>query len=266
MKIEVDQYQNIRYLYIVQGLSKREIARRLGISRNTVAKYCEGRQVPWKRKTYHRKPTVITPEVEEFIETCLKEDQEAPKKQHHTAKRIYDRLVAEKAFTGAESTVRQAVRQIKNELPKQVFIPLSFEPGEAAQIDWGEATFYLKGEKTKAMLFCIRLCYSLAPFAVAFPAQNQESFLEGHVLAAEYFGGVTRRNIYDNVKTAVKEGWGRYVVAEQEMFRLYEPITPFKLISATPVKPTRKAWSKTWLVISAVTSLFRCRMLSPGRN
>jgi transposase len=219
MKIEVDQYQNIRYLYIVQGLSKREIARRLGISRNTVAKYCEGRQVPWKRKTYHRKPTVITPEVEEFIETCLKEDQEAPKKQHHTAKRIYDRLVAEKAFTGAESTVRQAVRQIKNELPKQVFIPLSFEPGEAAQIDWGEATFYLKGEKTKAMLFCIRLCYSLAPFAVAFPAQNQESFLEGHVLAAEYFGGVTRRNIYDNVKTAVKEGWGRYVVAEQEMFR-----------------------------------------------
>lgn len=219
MKIEVDQYQNIRHLYIAQGLSKREISRRLQISRNTVTKYCEGNQVPWERKAYHREPKVVTTAVKEFIKNCLKQDEEAPKKQHHTAKRIYDRLVAEKGFTGAESTIRQAVRQIKNELPKQVFIPLSFEPGEAAQADWGEGTFYLKGQKAKAMLFCVRLCNSCAPFAVAFPAQNQESFLEGHVLAFEYFGGVPSRIIYDNLKTAVKEGWGSHVVAEQDMFR-----------------------------------------------
>lgn len=86
MKIEVDQYQNIRHLYIAQGLSKREISRRLRISRNTVAKYCEGNQVPWERKAYHREPKVVTAKVKEFIENCLKQDQEAPKKQHHTAK------------------------------------------------------------------------------------------------------------------------------------------------------------------------------------
>ena len=215
MKIEVDQYQSIRHLYIVQGLSKREIARRLKISRNTVAKYCEGNQVPWERRPYHREPKVITEEVRDFIANCLRQDREAPPKQHHTAKRIYDRLVAEKGFQGGESTVRRAVRELKKTLPAQVFIPLSFDPGEAAQVDWGEGTFYLKGQKTKAMLFCMRLCYSCAPFVVGFPIQNQESFAEGHVLALEYFGGVVRRIIYDNLKIAVKEGWGSHVVAEQ---------------------------------------------------
>ncbi len=204
--------------------------------------------------------------MKEFIKNCLKEDREAPKKQHHTAKRIYDRLVAEKAFTGSESTVRRAVRQIKNELPKQVFIPLSFEPGEASQFDWGEATFYLKNEKTKAMLFCVRLCYSSAPFVVAFPAQNQESFLEGHVLAAEYFGGVTRRNIYDNVKTAVKEGWGRHVVAEQDMFRALRAHYAFQADFCNPGEAHEKGLVENLVGYIRLTFLFRCRVLSPGMN
>ena len=90
------------------------------------------------------------------------------------------------------------------------------------------------------MLFCIRLCHSCAPFTVAFPTQNQESFLEGHVLAAEYFGGVTSRNIYDNVKTAVKEGWGRHVVTQQDMFRALRAYYAFQADFCNPGEAHKK--------------------------
>jgi transposase len=233
MKIEVDQYERIRYLYAVQGFSKREIARQLNISRNTVTKYCNGNTVPWERQPNLRKSTVMTPEVKDFIERCLQEDQDAPRKQHHTAKRIYDRLIEDLCFQGSESTIRLAVREIKADIP-QVFIPLSFEPGEAAQVDWGEATIYLNGVRTKVMLFCMRLCHSCAYFVMAFPSQNEESFLEGHIQAFQYFGGVPKRLIYDNLKTAVKEGWGRHVTAIQDRFRALKAHYVFKADFCNP--------------------------------
>ena len=98
------------------------------------------------------------------------------KKQQHTAKRIYDRLVVEKEFTGGESTVRRKVKEMKGIQPS-VFIPLEFSPGEAMQVDWGEATVYLCDEKITVNLFYARLCSSCAPIVFAYRRQNQESFL-----------------------------------------------------------------------------------------
>jgi transcriptional regulator with XRE-family HTH domain len=76
----VDQYQLIRHLYSVEGASKREIARRLGISRNTVAWYCEGANVPWERKPVAGKATVTTLDIREFIRQCFEQDKRAPRK------------------------------------------------------------------------------------------------------------------------------------------------------------------------------------------
>ena len=132
----MDQYQDIREMYLKEGMSQRAIARELNISRNTVRRYCLGQNMPWERKPVDRPASVITPDIKEFITSCLEEDTSSPRKQRHTSKRIYDRLCDEKGFTGGASTVRQAVREIREKMPK-VFVPLEFDPGEAIQIDWG---------------------------------------------------------------------------------------------------------------------------------
>lgn len=108
MSIEVDIYEKIRNLYEHEGKSQRAIAQILGISRNTVKKYCQGAQVPWERQGISgRRCYVVTDEVMEFIKNCLANDEvENIKKQKHTAKRIYDRLVDELDFKGGESTIR----------------------------------------------------------------------------------------------------------------------------------------------------------------
>lgn len=193
----------------LQGMSQRQIAASLQISRNTVKKYWDGDSVPWERKAYSREPSVLTEEVMAFVRNCLEEDAHSPKKQHHTAKRIYDRLVEELGFTGGETTVRRLVSQLR-ENPQEAFVPLAFPPGDAIQIDFGEATVYLSGVKTVVNLFCARLCYSGAPLVLAYRRQNEESFLDALIQVFQYFGGVPRRVIFDNGKVAVKDGFGAH--------------------------------------------------------
>lgn len=174
VKIEVDQYKLIRNLHTVKGQSQRCIARVLGLSRNTVRKYCEGATVPWERKTPDRKSPVITTEVLEFINQCLKEDQTAPRKQHHTAHRIFERLQKELGFQGSESTVRYRVGQLRKNF-SDVYIPLSFGMAEASQVDWGTATVIMNGQKTEVQLFCVRLCHSSAPLCGGFSLPARRS-------------------------------------------------------------------------------------------
>mgnify|MGYP002409295983 CR=1 FL=1 len=209
MVITVKDYQQIRQMHLY-GISQRQIARQLHISRNTVAKYCGGRAVPWERKVPERKTPVITDEVLEFIQACLDADEhENLKNQSHTAKRIYDRVVVEKQFTGGESTVRRKVREMKGSRPK-VFILLEFSPGEAMQVDWGEAKVYLRSKRITVQLFCARLCSSCAPIVFAYRRQNEESFLEAFVRTFRFFGGVPKKVVFDNAKVAVKDGFGAH--------------------------------------------------------
>lgn len=205
--IDVKIYEQIRHLYAVEKLSQRAIAKKLGISRNTVKRYCNGQNVPWESKPRSYDNPVTGP-VERIIKEWLEADQNAPKKQRHTAERIYQRLVQDHGFTGGPSTVRKLVKELRTQNVK-AFVPLDFEPGEAAQVDWGEAVVYLDGKKTRVQLFCYRLCSSAAPYVAVFPSQRNDCFIAGHVQAFNFFGGTPRRLIYDNLRTAVKEGWGR---------------------------------------------------------
>src|SRR5208337_1406940 len=126
--IEVDIYSAIRTRYS-DGESIRSIAKDLGISRQTVKKYCEGDTHPEVRKNYQREPDVITDTIKAFILSCFKADEdEKLKKQNHTAKKIYDRLVTEYKFKGAYSTIRAAVSKLRSErtVPPQSSVPLSY--------------------------------------------------------------------------------------------------------------------------------------------
>ena len=200
-------YDEIRKRYLA-GESQRQIAKVLGISRNTVAKYCEGSSVPWVRKTPVRSSPVLTEEAVTFIRSCLIQDEEEGlKKQRHTAKRIYDRLVEELGFTGGESTVRAKVHELKALMPP-AFLPLEFDPGEALQIDWGEAYVYVNGVRKSINIFCARLCYSCRPVVLAYRHQNEESFLDAFVRTFQILGGVPAKVIFDNAKIAVKDGFG----------------------------------------------------------
>lgn len=202
-------YKEIRQRYL-RGESQRSIAKAMHISRNTVSKYCAGAAVPWERKSPSRTPSVLTEEVVAFIQECLNKDEaEGVRKQRHTARRIYDRLVAERGFVGGESTVRAKVRELKEAVPT-AFVPLAFSPGEALQADWGEAVAYIGGVRQKVNLFCARLCHSCAPVVLAFRRQNEESFLEAFVRTFEGLSGVPEKVIFDNGKVAVKDGFGAH--------------------------------------------------------
>ena len=214
MVITTDIYKEIRQLYLIEKLSQRQIAKRLHISRTTVAKYCDGSCYPGIRADYHRAATVITPEVVGFIQNCLLLDQqERNLKQHHTAHRIYTRLAEERGFKGSESNIRKLVLHLRGTL-HDAYVPLAFDAGEAMQIDWGTYEVMMNGQKTQINAFCARLCFSCAPFIICFHRQNTEAFLEGIQAALEFFGGAARRVIFDNARVAVKEGYGKKAIAQ----------------------------------------------------
>ena len=137
------------------------------------------------------------------IDQILENDESQPKKQRHTARRIYDRLKEEHAFTGGYTIVKDYVRDARLR-HKEVFVPLAHPPGDA-QADFGEALVVIGGVEQKAHFLCVDLPHSDDSFVVAFPAENTEAFCEGHNQAFAYLGGVPRTMLYDNTKIAVKE-------------------------------------------------------------
>ena len=154
--------------------SQRQAAKLLGISKIQQKKYWDGSTVPWEHKEYTRLFPILTPDVVQFIAMCLdEEDVERVKKQRHTARRIYNRLVEERGFTGNKSSVRNAVHEMcAARKATEVFVPLSFSPRDSMQVDWGKAMIYLGGKRMKVNLFCARLCHICALFVAAYWRQN----------------------------------------------------------------------------------------------
>ena len=193
--------EEIRKRHFLCGWSMRRIARELGISRPSVNKALQSAEMPCYRLP-DRKPSPVLNPVLPLIQSWLEEDRQAPRKQHHTAHRIYHRLVEEYGFRGGESTVRRAVA-ILREKTREVFIPLTADWGEVAEADWGEATVFYQQDPLVVSFFCLKLRRSGVSFVRAYRHCRLESFLDAHLQAFTWLEGVPQAIRYDNLRSAV---------------------------------------------------------------
>jgi transposase len=197
---DMENWAEIRRRVLADGLSGRAACREYKLHWKTLKKILGHPEPPGYRRTKPKRPSVLDPLLP-VVHQILEDDRKAPKKQRHTAKRIFDRLRAEHGYQGGLTTVKDAVRAWRLRTA-EVFVPLAHPPGEA-QADFGQAEITLDGRAATVALFVMTLPYSDAIFVAAFPRECTEAFLEGHVRAFEFFGGVPRRISYDNSKIAV---------------------------------------------------------------
>src|SRR3954470_12851709 len=198
----MENWAEIRRRVLVDGQSKRSVCREFDIHWDTLQKILRHSEPPGYRRAAPRP----RPKLEPFlpvIHQILEGDKKAPRKQRHTARRIFERLRDEHGYQGGLTIVKEAVAARKLRTA-EVFIPLAHRPGEA-QVDFGQAEVTLDGQTTTVALFVMTLPYSDAVFVCAFPRECTEAFLEGHVRAFAFFGGVPRRISYDNSKVAVAQ-------------------------------------------------------------
>lgn len=207
MGSRVELFEQIRRDRDRDGLSIRALAARYGVHRRAVRQALESSVPPAKRRPGSRSAPKLGA-YRELIDEWLIADQLAPKKQRHTSKRIWKRLVDEHGVDVAETTVRDHVRKRRRELGLtvgEVFVPQIHAPGRTAEVDWGEADVDLAGTRTRVHLFHMRSCFSGAAFTMASPVETQQAFLEGHAVAFTWFGGVFYEVRYDNLGSAVKK-------------------------------------------------------------
>lgn len=201
----VELFEQIRRDRRVEKLSIRELADKHHVHRRTVREALAS-AIPPPRKAYPRRQRPAIDAYVEIIDDWLVKDQEVPRKQRHTARRVWQRLVAEHGASLAEVTVSRHVARRRVELGLgrvEVAVPQAHEPGAEAEVDFGEFYATVAGVWMKLWMFVMRLSHSGKAFHVAFATQAQEAFLEGHVLAFEQFGSVPGRIRYDNLKPAV---------------------------------------------------------------
>jgi len=239
----VELFEQIRREYEHGGGTIRGIAKKLGIHRRMVREAMAD-AIPRERKVALRSKPKVEPVVG-FIDAILQADRKAPRKQRHTAHRIWGRIHGEMPEVNAiaESTIRRYVRERKIQLQlleHETFIPQSYSWGSEAQVDWYEAYADICGEREKVYVFCLRSMASGGAFHCAFPHASQQAFLEGHERAFAYFGGVFSVLRYDNLSSAVKKILRGHQREETTRFIAFRSHWGFESEFCTPGKGNEK--------------------------
>src|SRR5690242_19139009 len=241
-RAKVELFEQIRREYEFGVGTVLGVARKLGVHRRMVRQALANAQPPERKQSKRERP-VITPLIP-FIDAILAADSSAPRKQRHTARRIWQRISAEIPQRNvAEATIRQYVRERKRELgwsARVTCVPQSYEPGHEGQVDWYESWAQLSGEPTLLQVFSMRSMASGAAFHRAYHRATQQAFLEAHEHAFNYFGGVFQVLRYDNLKAAVKKILRGYRREETTRFIAFRSHWSFQSEFCTPEEPHEK--------------------------
>jgi transposase len=202
--MDMEQWARVRRKVLVDGRSKRSVMSEESLHWETLQKMLSHSAPPGYRRS-GRRERKIDAHVG-WIHRVMDGDRGLPRKQRHTATRIYNRLKTERGYRGAYTAVRELVAEIRA-AKREVFVPLSHRPGEA-QVDFGHALVNVGGDLKKRPFFVMSLPYSDAFYVQVFERECTESFWEGHVRAFRYFGAVPTRISYDNTKVAVAQMLG----------------------------------------------------------
>ena len=197
---DMQKWKEIRHRVVREGVSIRQIQRETGLHFTTVKKVLTHSTPPPFRCGERAKPK-IGPFLDRIAE-ILAGDKDSPKKQRHTAKRIFD-VIRDEGYQGGYTQVKEAVRELKR-VCREVFVPLVHEPGDA-QADFGYALVKMCGVLRKVAFFAMSLPHSDSMFVAAYERECTETFQDGHVRALEFYGGVPRRISYDNTKVAISQ-------------------------------------------------------------
>ena len=241
-RAKVELFEQIRREYDFGEGTVLGVARRLGVHRRMVRQALANAQPPERKRTERERP-VIAPLVP-FIDGILEADRKAPRKQRHTAHRIWQRIWTEMPERKvAEVTIREYVRERKQELgwsTRTTCVPQSYEPGQEGQVDWYEAWAELAGEPTVLQVFSMRSMAGGGAFHRAYYRATQQAFLEAHEHAFSYFQGVFRTLRYDNLKSAVKKILRGHRREETARFIAFRSHWRFQSEFCTPEEPHEK--------------------------
>lgn len=239
--LSMEQYETIRTSNRVYGESIKSLAKRTGHSRNTIRKALRAEPAGYHTRQVQPYP-VLGPYLT-IIDRWLEEDKIQPRKQRHTAQRIFNRLTEEHGYPGCASTVRKYVREAKLRLglvQGKVFVPLEADPGLEAEVDWGQAHAEIDGVVELLHYLCVRSKSSGKPFVRLYRCERQQALIDALMRAFLFFGGVFRILIFDNLKTAVLRILRGKQREEQETFARFRAYYNFEARYCNPASGNEK--------------------------
>jgi transposase len=200
----MEMFGKIRRMYYRDKLSLHEIAKRTGLSRNTIRKWIRDAKEVAPPKYRRREEAGKLSAFHEKLEQALRADAHRAKQNRRTAKHLFEQIKTD-GYTGGYSRVTDFIRDWRGRASKapHAFVPLKFELGEAFQFDWSEEGLVIGGIYYRLQVSHLKLCASRAFWLVAYPSQGHEMLFDAHTRSFTALGGIPRRGIYDNMKTAV---------------------------------------------------------------